>query len=354
MRKISLALIAVIAAAATPAVAGDENWVADFDKAVEMAKKDNKNLLVDFTGSDWCGWCIKLHDEVFQHEEFLSAVKDKFVLVALDFPKGEEAKAKVPNPERNQELSQKYGVRGFPTVLLMTPDGEVFGRTGYRKGGPEKYVEHIAALRTDYDATMAFMKKWEAADDAAKQGLWEEACTIVEKTESDLSKTKLKPVVAYAFEIDAENEKGLKLRALKTMFAAGIADPAMADDAKKLDAKNENGLYEKVVAMSLRSVRSVEGVNNVLAEIDALSKLGFQDDETAFALLGNAAYMSKKALNDAARASGYAKRALEIGSDNERFVKILKSLVIEEEEAEEEEAESEESEIDEAEPKKQP
>ncbi|MGB0767609.1 MAG: hypothetical protein ACPGYV_07840, partial [Phycisphaeraceae bacterium] len=77
----------------------------------------------------------------------LDEAKKNWVLVALDFPRDEEIKAKVPNPERNKELQAKYGVRGFPTILLMTADGEVFGRTGYQAGGPEKYLEHMAELR---------------------------------------------------------------------------------------------------------------------------------------------------------------------------------------------------------------
>ena len=65
--------------------------------------------------------------EVFDHAEFENGVKDHFILVALDFPNGAEAKAKVPNPERNKELQEQYGIRGFPTILLMSAEGEVFG-----------------------------------------------------------------------------------------------------------------------------------------------------------------------------------------------------------------------------------
>ena len=64
-----------------------EGWVADFDVAVKQAREQGKHLLVDFTGSDWCGWCIKLHDEVFAKEAFLKAAQEKYVLVALDFPR---------------------------------------------------------------------------------------------------------------------------------------------------------------------------------------------------------------------------------------------------------------------------
>lgn len=354
MHKTFLALTAVLMVAATSATAGDDNWVADFDKAVETAKKENKNLLVDFTGSDWCGWCIKLHDEVFKHEAFLTVAKKDFVLVALDFPKSEELKAKVPNPERNAELQTKYGVRGFPTILLMTADGEVFGRTGYKPGGPEKYVAHMAALRADYDTTMKFVKEWEAADAAAKPALWEKACAIVEKTESATTKEKLKPVVAYAFEIDADNAKGLKLKAMKTMFAAGLADAELTTEAEKLDPNNEHGLCEQILMKKLRSIRSKDAIPATLAKIDELNKAGFKDKTVAFQLLGNAAHMSMRALNDPKKASAYAKQAIAIGSDNERFLKYLKTLVLEDEPQEEEVEEEIVEEEEKPEEKKQP
>src|SRR6185295_16165266 len=113
----------------------EERFIADFDKAAALAKKEHKDLLVDFTGSDWCGWCIKLHKEVFDFDSFLDGAEESFVLVALDYPNGDEAKAKVPNPARNDELRKKYAIAGYPTVLLMTPDGEVFAKTGYAPGG---------------------------------------------------------------------------------------------------------------------------------------------------------------------------------------------------------------------------
>ncbi len=70
----------------TPASAGGEEWSHDFAKARTAAASENKDLLVDFTGSDWCSWCIKLNKEVFGHEAFRSGVKDSFVLVELDYP----------------------------------------------------------------------------------------------------------------------------------------------------------------------------------------------------------------------------------------------------------------------------
>jgi thiol-disulfide isomerase/thioredoxin len=137
--------------------------MADFDKATQLAQKEGKDLFVDFTGSDWCGWCIKLHDEVFQHDAFLKPIQEDYILVALDYPRKEAAKALVPNPKRNQELKKKYAIRGYPTILLMTPDGEVYGKTGYRKGGPELYVEHVKKLQTERPQNKVTPKPQEAS-----------------------------------------------------------------------------------------------------------------------------------------------------------------------------------------------
>src|SRR5690606_33705180 len=163
MNQLSLAvsfLLAASVAAQQDAAApkSQDPWYADFDKAVAAAIEQKKDLLVDFTGSDWCGWCIKLHEEVFAHDSFLEGVQQHFVLVALDFPRGEEAKARVPNPHRNKELLGKYGVRGSPTVLLMTPEGEVFGKTGYEPGGPAKYLASIEEKRSSGKQRIAEIK----------------------------------------------------------------------------------------------------------------------------------------------------------------------------------------------------
>ncbi|MEM9379346.1 MAG: thioredoxin fold domain-containing protein [Planctomycetota bacterium] len=144
-----LETIALLAAGAAPALPTSEeaHWYADYDKAVAVAEREGKDLFVEFTGSDWCHFCIQFHDEVLQHEEFWKNAQEDYVLVALDFPRGAEARAKVPNAKRNLELRDRHGIRGFPTVLLMTTEGEIYAKSGYRRGGAERYVGHLDTLR---------------------------------------------------------------------------------------------------------------------------------------------------------------------------------------------------------------
>jgi protein disulfide-isomerase len=117
------------------------NWENNLDKAIEQAKKENKTVLVNFTGSDWCIWCKRLSAEVFQQKEFEAYAKESLVLVMLDFPKDIEQTQETK--EYNNKLAQKYGIQGFPTILLIDGQGKLVAQTGYQPGGAAKYVEHL-------------------------------------------------------------------------------------------------------------------------------------------------------------------------------------------------------------------
>ena len=117
------------------------NWEDNLETAIQQAKKENKAVLVNFTGSDWCIWCKRLSSEVFQQKEFEKYADESLVLVKLDFPRNIEQSAETQNYNRN--LAQKYGIQGFPTVLIFNSQGKLVAQTGYQPGGPEKYIEHI-------------------------------------------------------------------------------------------------------------------------------------------------------------------------------------------------------------------
>jgi thioredoxin-related protein len=119
-------------------------WETDLEVAKKRAKAENKKILADFTGSDWCGWCIKLKKEVFDTPEFQEYAKKHLVMLELDFPKRTELPAELK--EQNDKLAQEFQVQGFPTILLMNSRGKEVGRTGYQEGGPEKYIEHLKEI----------------------------------------------------------------------------------------------------------------------------------------------------------------------------------------------------------------
>lgn len=125
----------------TPAENG-ELWIQDFEQAKKLAAAQGKDILMDFTGSDWCGWCIKLDKEVFSQQAFIDAIPKKFVLLKLDFPQDKS----LVTPEimaQNAKLQKEYPVSGYPTIILTDATGKQYAKTGYQAGGPEKYIEHL-------------------------------------------------------------------------------------------------------------------------------------------------------------------------------------------------------------------
>jgi thiol-disulfide isomerase/thioredoxin len=172
--KHTLAAFVALMIAALPALAGPK-WYTDLDEAKAVAAKENKPLLVDFTGSDWCGYCIKLHAEVFDKPEFEAFAKN-YVLVELDFPN------KKPQPPeekaKNKATQAKFGVSGFPTVLLLdAKTGEAYGRqSGYGPGsGPKAYIEKLSAFKNTAEGRLALgaeaKKASEASAKRAAQGI---------------------------------------------------------------------------------------------------------------------------------------------------------------------------------------
>ncbi|WOO42814.1 thioredoxin family protein [Rubellicoccus peritrichatus] len=149
---LSLASIAAITAgcaqAGEPTTLSDSDqkgvpagWVTDYDAALKQAKAEGKDVMIDFTGSDWCGWCIKLHDEILDKEAFKEYAKENLVLVYLDYPRGKPQTEALK--EQNEKLSEKYGIRGFPTLVILNSDGKKIGQMGYQKGGPKPFVEAL-------------------------------------------------------------------------------------------------------------------------------------------------------------------------------------------------------------------
>ena len=135
LKKISLLLFL----SATCAFAAGDAWMTDFAAAKEKAAKENKSLLVDFTGSDWCPPCISLKKEVLSKEEFIKEAQKNFVLVSLDFPK--RSKLSPELTKQNTDLAKKYDIQGFPTILYMSAKGKVFKQSGYQPGGVDSYLK---------------------------------------------------------------------------------------------------------------------------------------------------------------------------------------------------------------------
>lgn len=140
LQKIMTVLVASVAMVGV-SYANLEGWSTDLEKALEQAKKEKKNVLVEFTGSDWCPPCIAMRKNVFSKKEFVDAASKDFILVELDFPKADKALKK-----KNDPYAKEYNIEGFPTVILLDPEGKEFTRF-FASEHPttEKFLAHLKA-----------------------------------------------------------------------------------------------------------------------------------------------------------------------------------------------------------------
>lgn len=143
MLKKLLSLVALTSLVVS--VHAEKPWETDLSAALKTAKTENKLVLVDFTGSDWCPWCIKLHSEVFEKPEFTTYTKSKFVLVEIDFPRKSTQSDEVK--KANKALAAKYNIEGYPTVLVLDDTGKELKRLGYQPGGPKPFIEQLGAIK---------------------------------------------------------------------------------------------------------------------------------------------------------------------------------------------------------------
>ncbi|MCB9834168.1 MAG: thioredoxin family protein [Planctomycetes bacterium] len=312
--KKSILLVAVTALLAGGVLAQETDkptWFADFDLAQAAAKKAGKGMLVDFTGSDWCIWCKRLDKEVFEHASFLEGVAKDYVLVKLDFPNDEKIKAKVPNPARNDELMNKYGVGGFPTILLMDGDGEVFARTGYQEGGPEAYLKHVAEISADgkkqLAAAKALQKEFESAEGDAVITVITKALVMLEEANPEtVGLATIAKIVRGALSHDADDAKGMKTRAYKALIKTGQAEKAEIDAVRAFDPKNEKGLLEYCVLADMNSLQSEEDVKAILPKLEEIIELGVKDAEHKVMIYANTAFFHHRFTQNDEKAKKYA------------------------------------------------
>jgi thioredoxin-related protein len=142
LRFLPLLLVASLVPLFSSPAAPPAGWTDDYDKAIEKAKAEKKNVLLDFTGSDWCGFCMKLDKEVFDTPKFKEWAKKNVVLVQVDFPHKKLSQKLV---KQNADLKSKYPAGGYPTVVIINPEGNVLTKqVGYAPGtGPDAYLEKL-------------------------------------------------------------------------------------------------------------------------------------------------------------------------------------------------------------------
>ncbi len=266
-----LALVVVLALGSVCHAIG-EGWADNFEKAKAQAAKERKDLLVDFTGSDWCGWCIRLGDEVFKKDVFKTEAPKSFVLVALDFPR-DKSLVSAETAKQNAELKVKYPIRGYPTIFLMDAKGRPYAKTGYQSGGPEKYLAHLAELRAKRlarDKNLAAAK--DAENDLAKAKSIDKALDALgTEVAGKFYVAEMEQIIA----LDSENEAGLKSKYERIAFdqkVANLMSQRKYDDAiglmeEHIKAENPKGKDLTDMQLSIASAYRGKGDSDKALEV---------------------------------------------------------------------------------------
>ena len=124
-----------------------QEWQTNFEEAKKIATEQDKNVVIVFSGSDWCAPCIKLDKNIWQSEAFKKEAAAEWVLVKANFPRKKANELPKEQTEHNRKLAEKYNVEGsFPLVVVLDKNGKVLGKMGFKNVSPEEYIKMIHAL----------------------------------------------------------------------------------------------------------------------------------------------------------------------------------------------------------------
>ncbi len=207
MKQVLLVGLLIFFVTGSVGAASDSLWQTDFAVAKAQALKENKLLLLDFTGSDWCGWCTKLKKEVFSQELFQKEVPKDFILVELDFPQKSQLEEKLS--KQNQALSKMYTISGFPTIVLTDAAGVEFARTGYQAGGPQTYLDHLYGFVKNFQQFQVLEEEAVKLDGIAKAKKLDQAITLLIKNGSQ---REYRNLVDEIIVLDKDGKAGLRAK----------------------------------------------------------------------------------------------------------------------------------------------
>jgi hypothetical protein len=225
--RFASAAAAVITALGLANVAAnaEEAWFVEFDPAQAAAHHENKDLLIDFGGSDWCEPCLLLKERVFTKDAFIERARDVFVLLDIDFPYRTPIAA--DRKQRYEELQGRYGIDTFPSIVLATPDGRPYARTRYHAGidNPAAFWTHLQPLQHRGDLLKAALKRAEGLEgidraNAIVDGLSEIHPGFVPRFYSDRLKELREAVDAIQAALnDPEKKAGIHVADVDAMIA---------------------------------------------------------------------------------------------------------------------------------------
>ena len=181
----------------------------DFEKAKAQAAKEEKSILMEFTGSDWCPPCKALAKNVLTQDVFKTEMPTNFVLLKLDSPR-DKSKQTPEEIEQYKVLSAKYGIQGVPTIFLADAKGRPYYQTvGYSGDPADKYVANLKEQLGTLAKRDAAFAKAEKATGTEKAKLLAEGLSLVD---DEMALKTYSEVVAEIIELDADNKAGLKTK----------------------------------------------------------------------------------------------------------------------------------------------
>ena len=252
-------------AALAPAWAAE--WMTDLEAAKAKAAAENKAVLIDFTGSDWCGWCIRLRKQVLDTPAFEAYAKDKFVLVEVDVPNNPKFDPTLR--KRNEQLCEQFSVDGFPTIMVITPQGEV-------AGGFSGFKPTVEAAAQSLDAAFATAKLLKKAE--TQQGS-EQLATLVQASKGipeDFHR-QTAPLRQRIVALDPQDTTGLgrlqRVQAQRDALAAALSAAktpaealAVVDKAlATAEPENKPGMLQLKFQILLTGAQSVDDVKAAAA-----------------------------------------------------------------------------------------
>jgi thioredoxin-related protein len=183
----------------------DDDWTEDVQSAVKRAEAESKDLLLLYTGSDWCPPCKKLEEEVLSKEEFLREAAANMVLVKFDFP--QQIKQSDDLIQQNKEWGEKYAISGYPTIVLVDKNLLPFGIVGYEPGGFQPYLGHLEELRQKRIRRDEAFAKSEKASGLEKAKFLDEGLSQLDE---QIAQVYYADKIEQIVELDADNELGLR------------------------------------------------------------------------------------------------------------------------------------------------
>jgi thiol-disulfide isomerase/thioredoxin len=298
---LALVTLTIASLITSDAIAVDKGWTVSFAEAKAQAAKEGKSILIDFTGSDWCGPCIALHKSVFMSEHFKAEAPKHFILLSLDRP-NDKSKQSLEEQAQFRKLSAIFNINSFPTIFLADEKGRPYHRdvTGGGSKDPMKYLASLTQNTASLAARNEILAKADQAEGVERAKLLNQAITNLSKNniETDVVINTYADTVKDIISLDADGKAGLKAK-YESALQVGEIKTALTE----IQGGLRNGTPDEAIAKIDKLLAEKKPTGEALQEVlylKSLVKFRSGDKETAQKLLEEAkavAPESKRAAN---------------------------------------------------------